>query len=136
MKGLAVVVVTGDKDLMQIVTDRVTLLDTMKEKASGIREVEERFGVGPDRVIDILGLAGDTSGDFPGVPGWREKTAIKLIREFGTLEALLERGGEVKGKMGRNAGSSLPRRSSPAGFNGGLPGADCLGVCRSGGIRS
>ena len=100
VKGLAVVVVTGDKDLMQIVTDRVTLLDTMKEKASGIREVEERFGVGPDRVIDILGLAGDTSDNIPGVPGIGEKTAIKLIREFGTLEALLERGGEVKGKMG------------------------------------
>ena len=99
-KGLAVVVVTGDKDLMQIVTDRVTLLDTMKEKASGIREVEERFGVGPDRVIDILGLAGDTSDNIPGVPGIGEKTAIKLIREFGTLEALLERSGEVKGKMG------------------------------------
>ena len=99
-KGLAVVVVTGDKDLMQIVTDRVTLLDTMKEKASGIPEVEERFGVGPDRVIDILGLAGDTSDNIPGVPGIGEKTAIKLIREFGTLEELLERSGEVKGKMG------------------------------------
>jgi DNA polymerase-1 len=99
-QGLNVVVVTGDKDLMQIVTDRVTLLDTMKEKASGIAEVEERFGVGPDRVIDILGLAGDTSDNIPGVPGIGEKTAIKLIQEYGTLDALLERSGEVKGKMG------------------------------------
>jgi DNA polymerase I len=99
-KGLNVVVVTGDKDLMQIVTDRVTLLDTMKEKASGIHEVEERFGVGPDRVIDILGLAGDTSDNIPGVPGIGEKTAMKLIQEFGTLDALLERSGEVKGKTG------------------------------------
>ncbi|GFE57640.1 DNA polymerase I [Geobacter sp. AOG1] len=99
-EGLATVVVTGDKDLMQIVSDKVTLLDTMKEKASGIRDVEERFGVGPDRVIDILGLAGDTSDNIPGVPGIGEKTAIKLIQEFGTLDELLARAGEVKGKMG------------------------------------
>src|SRR5512137_688291 len=99
-EGLATVVVTGDKDLMQIVSDRVTLLDTMKEKASGIGDVEERFGVGPDRVIDILGLAGDTSDNIPGVPGIGEKTAIKLIQEFGSLDELLARAGEVKGKMG------------------------------------
>lgn len=99
-EGLATVVVTGDKDLMQIVSDRVTLLDTMKEKASGSRDVEERFGVGPDQVIDILGLAGDTSDNIPGVPGIGEKTAIKLIQEFGSLDELLARAGEVKGKMG------------------------------------
>lgn len=99
-KGLAVVVVTGDKDLMQIVTDNVRLLDTMKEKESGLKEVAERFGVGPEQVIDILGLAGDTSDNIPGVPGIGEKTAIKLIQEFGSLGALLERSGEVKGKMG------------------------------------
>ena len=98
--GLAVVVVTGDKDLMQIVTDNVTLLDTMKDKVSGIPEVVERFGVEPERVIDILGLAGDTSDNIPGVPGVGEKTALKLIQEFGSLDALLERAGEVKGKNG------------------------------------
>ena len=99
-KGLAVVVVTGDKDLMQIVTGNVRLLDTMKDKESGLREVEERFGVDPGRVIDILGLAGDTSDNIPGVPGIGEKTAIKLIKEFGSLDGLLARAGEVKGKMG------------------------------------
>ena len=98
--GGRVVVVTGDKDLMQIVNDRVTLLDTMKGKASGIAEVIERFGVGPDLVPDILGLAGDSSDNIPGVPGIGEKTAIKLIQEFGSLEQLLERSGEVKGKIG------------------------------------
>ncbi|HYS42625.1 MAG TPA: 5'-3' exonuclease H3TH domain-containing protein, partial [Geobacteraceae bacterium] len=72
-RGLAVVVVTGDKDLMQIVTGNVRLLDTMKEKESGIPEVAERFGVGPERVIDILGLAGDSSDNIPGVPGIGEK---------------------------------------------------------------
>jgi DNA polymerase-1 len=98
--GMNVVVVTGDKDLMQIVTDAVTLLDTMKDKATGIPEVLERFGVEPHLVVDILGLAGDSSDNIPGVPGIGEKTALKLIREFGTLDALLEKAGEVKGKNG------------------------------------
>jgi DNA polymerase I len=99
-KGMDVVVVTGDKDLMQIVTANVTLLDTMKDKTSGIPEVVERFGVEPERVIEILGLAGDTSDNIPGVPGVGEKTALKLIQEFGSLDDLLERAGEVKGKTG------------------------------------
>lgn len=99
-KDMQTVVVTGDKDLMQIVNDRVVLLDTMKDKVSGVKEVEERFGVGPDRVIDILGLAGDTSDNIPGVPGIGEKTAIKLIQEFGTMDELLSRASEVKGKCG------------------------------------
>ncbi|HML77803.1 DNA polymerase I [Geobacter sulfurreducens] len=99
-QGLEAVVVTGDKDLMQIVSDRIRLLDTMKDRVSGIPEVVERFGVGPGQVIDILGLAGDTSDNIPGVPGIGEKTATKLIQEFGSLDALLERAGEVKGKTG------------------------------------
>ena len=98
--GNSVVVVTGDKDLMQIVTERTTLLDTMKNTTSGIPQVHERFGVGPDMVIDILGLAGDTSDNIPGVPGIGEKTAIKLIQEFGSLDSLLERASEVPGKTG------------------------------------
>jgi DNA polymerase I len=99
-QGLNVMVVTGDKDLMQVVTDRVRLLDTMKDKESGIPEVVERFGVGPELVVDILGLAGDTSDNIPGVPGIGEKTAMKLIQEFGSLDALLARADEVKGKTG------------------------------------
>ena len=99
-EGGKVVVVTGDKDLMQIVTDHVTLLDTMKGKESGIAEVVERFGVGPELVIDILGLAGDSSDNIPGVPGIGEKTAAKLVQEFGSLDALLARAAEVKGKNG------------------------------------
>jgi len=100
VRGGKVVVVTGDKDLMQIVTDNVTLLDTMKGKESGIAEVVERFGVGPELVTDILGLAGDSSDNIPGVPGIGEKTATKLILEFGSLDQLLERANEVKGKNG------------------------------------
>jgi DNA polymerase-1 len=108
-KGLAVMVVTGDKDLMQVVTDNVRLLDTMKEKESGLPEVAERFGVEPGRVIDVLGLAGDTSDNIPGVPGIGEKTAIKLIQEFGSLDGLLARSGEVKGKMGEKLREFAPQ---------------------------
>lgn len=99
-QGGKVVVVTGDKDLMQIVNRQITLLDTMKGVESGVAEVIERFGVPPELVIDILGLAGDSSDNIPGVPGIGEKTATKLITEFGSLESLLERADEVKGKNG------------------------------------
>ncbi|GAM09818.1 DNA polymerase I [Geobacter sp. OR-1] len=101
-RGIDTVVVTGDKDLMQVVGDHATLLDTMKDKVSGPAEVVERFGVGPDKVIDILGLAGDSSDNIPGVPGIGEKTAIKLVQEFGSMDALLARADEVKGKTGEN----------------------------------
>jgi DNA polymerase-1 len=100
--GIDTVVVTGDKDLMQIVGEHVTLLDTMKEKVSGPAEVVERFGVGPEKVVDILGLAGDTSDNIPGVPGIGEKTAIKLVQQFGSMNDVLARADEVKGKTGEN----------------------------------
>ena len=97
---MACVVVTGDKDLMQIVSENVTLLDTMKDKSFGIPDVVEKFGVGPDRVVDVLALWGDTSDNIPGVPGIGEVTAKKLLQEFGTLDELLARATEVKGKTG------------------------------------
>ncbi|HJV33800.1 5'-3' exonuclease H3TH domain-containing protein, partial [Geomonas sp.] len=99
-QGMDCVVVTGDKDLMQIVTEHVTLLDTMKDKRYGIEEVREKFGVDPERVIDVLALWGDASDNIPGVPGIGEVTAKKLLQEFGTLDDLLARAGEVKGKNG------------------------------------
>ena len=89
-QGLEVTVVTGDKDLLQIVDDRISLLDTMKGKRSGPPEVLERFGVPADRVADVLGLAGDTSDNIPGVPGIGEKTAIGLVQRFGSLEEVLK----------------------------------------------
>lgn len=97
-QGLDVTVVTGDKDLMQIVGERVRLLDTMKGKISGRDEVIERFGVPPEQVLEILGLAGDSSDNIPGVPGIGEKTASSLIREFGSIEKLLANIDQVKGK--------------------------------------
>lgn len=98
--GGKVVVVTGDKDLMQIVSENTSLLDTMKNTVTEIPQVLERFGVPPQQVIDILGLAGDSSDNIPGVPGIGEKTAIKLIQQFGSLDQLLERATDVPGKTG------------------------------------
>ncbi|PLY04544.1 MAG: DNA polymerase I [Desulfuromonas sp.] len=97
-EGLEVTVVTGDKDLMQIVDERVCLLDTMKGKVSRRDEVIERFGVPPAQVLEVLGLAGDTSDNIPGVPGIGEKTASQLIQEFGSIDNLLENIDKVKGK--------------------------------------
>lgn len=95
-EGCDVVLVSGDKDLCQLVTEHVTILDTMKDQRLGIPEVTERFGVGPERVVDFLGLTGDSSDNIPGVPGIGEKTARQLLTEFGSLDALLERAVEVK----------------------------------------
>jgi ribonuclease HI len=97
-EGIQVTVVTGDKDLMQIVDDRICLLDTMKDKRSGPQEVLERFGIPAKQVPDVLGLAGDTSDNIPGVPGIGEKTAAELVRRFGSLEDVLEWQSLVNGK--------------------------------------
>ena len=97
-EGIQVTVVTGDKDLMQIVGDRIGLLDTMKDKRSGPQDVLDRFGVPPELVPDVLGLAGDTSDNIPGVPGIGEKTAAELVRRFGSLEDVLKWKNLVNGK--------------------------------------
>ena len=100
-EGVEVTVVTGDKDLLQIVGDGISLLDTMKEQRSGPQEVLDRFGVPPELVPDVLGLAGDTSDNIPGVPGIGEKTATGLVRRFGSLEEVLEWRSLVNGKQRR-----------------------------------
>jgi len=97
-EGIQVTVVTGDKDLMQIVDDRIDLLDTMKDKRSGPQEVLDRFGVPAELVPDVLGLAGDTSDNIPGVPGIGEKTAAELVRRFGSLDEVLKWKHLVSGK--------------------------------------
>lgn len=99
-KGEKVVIVTGDKDFMQLVDDEsIVLLDTMKEKRIGEKEVEEKFGVKPSHVIDVLALAGDTSDNIPGISGIGPKTATKLIRQFGSVEALIENAGSLEGAL-------------------------------------
>jgi DNA polymerase-1 len=103
-EGLEVTVVTGDKDLMQVVCERIRLLDTMKEKVTGLPEVAERFGGPPEKVIEVQALAGDSSDNIPGVPGVGEKTAVKLIAEFDTVENLLASLDAVKGKLREKLG--------------------------------
>lgn len=97
-----VVVVTGDKDLMQLVNGRVLVLDTMKEKVYGSPEVEEKFGVGPSSVRDYLALVGDSSDNIPGVPGIGPKSAEVLLKEHRTLEGVLAaaQAGKISGKKG------------------------------------
>jgi len=90
-EGLEVVIVSGDKDLLQLVSTQVTVLDTMKDAYKGLREVQERFGVSPELLPDIMGLAGDSIDNIPGVPGIGEKTAVALIKRFGSLDSLLEK---------------------------------------------
>ncbi len=94
--GADVTIVSSDKDLMQLVDDKVVLLDTMKDKRLGIPEVAEKFGVPPDKVVDVQSLAGDSVDNVPGVPGIGVKTAAQLILEYGDLESLLARAGEIK----------------------------------------
>ena len=96
-QGFQTVIVSGDKDLMQLVADNVIMIDTMKDKVYDVEGVRERFGVGPEKVSEVLGLAGDTSDNIPGIPGVGEKTAKKLILEFGSLEGILENLEKVRG---------------------------------------
>ncbi len=91
-----VVIVSSDKDLMQLIRDGVALQDPLKNKPIGEAEVFEKFGVPPHQVIDVQALAGDSSDNIPGAPGIGVKTAAQLIQEYGTLENLLERAGEIK----------------------------------------
>ncbi|MFI5402770.1 MAG: 5'-3' exonuclease H3TH domain-containing protein, partial [Planctomycetota bacterium] len=103
--GFDVRIVTGDKDMLQLVSDRVHVYDIAKKTGPVVIDpagVRERFGVGPEKVADVLGLMGDASDNVPGVPKIGEKTAIGLVQEFGTLEEALERAGAKKGKVYEN----------------------------------
>ena len=94
--GATATIVSSDKDLMQLVSDCVIMYDTMKDKKIGIPEVIEKFGVPPDKVIEVQALIGDSTDNVPGVPGIGVKTAAQLIGEYGDLETLLKRAGEIK----------------------------------------
>ncbi|MFH1758256.1 MAG: DNA polymerase I [Pseudomonadota bacterium] len=96
------VIVSGDKDLMQLVTPRVSMLDPMKEKTFQILEVKEYFGVTPDKIVEVMGLSGDSSDNIPGVPGIGKKTAVELIEEFGSIEELLKNVARVKNAKTRD----------------------------------
>src|SRR5690349_22774375 len=95
-RGASTTIVSSDKDLMQLVTDKVTMYDTMKDRRIGIAEVIEKFGVPPEKVVEVQALAGDSTDNVPGVPGIGIKTAAQLIIDYGDLETLLLRASEIK----------------------------------------
>ena len=95
-QGATVRIVSSDKDLMQLVSDGIKLYDTMKDRDIGEPEVLEKFGVPPSKVGDVLALAGDSVDNVPGVPGIGVKTGAQLINEYGDLETVLARAGEIK----------------------------------------
>ena len=97
-KGARVTIISSDKDLMQLVSDKVSMLDTMKNKHISIPQVIEKFGMGPEKVIEIQALAGDSVDNIPGVPGIGVKTAVVLLEHFGDLETLLQRCDEIPQK--------------------------------------
>ena len=93
-----VIIITGDKDILQLVSDRIEVYDPMKEKRFRVKEVIERFGVPPGQVVEVMGLAGDATDNIPGVPGIGEKTAIQLIKTYGSIENLLAHVEEIPQK--------------------------------------
>src|SRR5690348_13742276 len=102
-RGATTTIVSSDKDLMQLVTDKVLMYDTMKDRRIGIAEVIEKFGVPPEKVVEVQALAGDSTDNVPGVPGIGIKTAAQLIVEYGDLEQLLFRAPEIKQPKRREA---------------------------------
>jgi DNA polymerase-1 len=107
LTGWNALVVTGDKDMAQLVDEKVQLLDTMKDRTLGREAVIEKFGVPPERIVDYLALMGDSSDNIPGVPKVGPKTAAKWLQEYGTLDALVKKAGEVSGKIGESLRASL-----------------------------
>jgi DNA polymerase-1 len=101
-KGLEVLVSTGDKDLAQLVNDKVTLVNTMDDSRLDRDAVKKKFDVYPEQIVDYLALVGDTSDNIPGVPKVGAKTAAKWLNLYGSAEGILEHGEEIKGKVGES----------------------------------
>ncbi len=100
-KELEVVIVSSDKDLCQLIGDGVKMYDSLKDRFIDEKYVVDKYGVTPDRIVDLIALAGDQSDNIPGVPGIGEKTAASLLREYGSLDGLLRNLDFVKGKRGQ-----------------------------------
>ncbi len=105
--GHQVLISTGDKDMAQLVTDKVTLEDSFKERPLDVNGVFEKFGVWPNQIIDYLTLMGDASDGIMGVPGVGAKTAAKLLTEYGSIGGILENVDNIKGKVGQNIKDSV-----------------------------
>ncbi|UCE71907.1 MAG: DNA polymerase I [Nitrospiraceae bacterium] len=100
---LDVYILTGDKDMCQVVSPYVKLYDSMKEKVTGEKEVKEKFGIPPKQFPEIIALMGDASDNIPGAPGVGEKTAVKLLKEFGDLDSIIKNHEQIKNTRARNA---------------------------------
>ena len=108
-KGIKTVVSTGDKDLAQMVDDRIHLINTMSNVYMDQAGVIEKFGIPPEKIIDYLTLMGDAVDNVPGVPKVGPKTAVKWLNEYGTLDDIIARADEIKGKVGENLRAFLPQ---------------------------
>ena len=105
--GMRVVISTGDKDITQLVTQQVTLVNTMSNEKLDIAGVEQKFGVLPERIIDYLTLIGDTVDNVPGVPKVGPKTAVKWLTQYGTLDNIVKNAPDIGGAVGENLRQSL-----------------------------
>ncbi|MFC1541336.1 DNA polymerase I [Candidatus Latescibacterota bacterium] len=94
-KGFEVVMVTGDKDFMQLISPEISMYVPMKNEVLKVKDVVEKYGVPPEKVIDLMGLMGDSSDNVPGIPKVGEKTAVELLKQFGSLDNVIEHSGEI-----------------------------------------
>lgn len=108
-KNIKTIVSTGDKDLAQMVNDKIHLINTMSDTYMDPEGVLEKYGVPPERIIDYLTLMGDTADNVPGVPKVGPKTAVKWLNEYGTLDEIMSHADEIKGKVGENLREFLPQ---------------------------
>lgn len=106
-QGFTVFIATGDKDMMQLVNDHITLIDTMSKKSTDVAAVYKRFGVTPEQIADFLALMGDSSDNIIGVPMVGEKTAAKWLQHYKTLDNLIAHAQEINGKVGANLRASI-----------------------------
>ena len=106
-QGVTTVISTGDKDMTQLVDDWTTLVNTMDDTVLDSAGVEKKFGVAPERIVDYLALIGDSVDNVPGVPKVGPKTAVKWLQEYGSLDGIIDKAAEIKGKVGESLRASL-----------------------------
>jgi len=108
-RGMNTLIATSDKDFTQLVSDKITLLDTMKNRLTDRSGVIEKFGLPPEQIIDFLTLSGDASDNIPGVPTVGPKTAVKWLQQYSSLTGVIEHAEEISGKVGEALRKSIPR---------------------------
>ena len=108
-RGMNTLIATSDKDFTQLVSDKITLLDTMKNRLTDRSGVIEKFGLPPEQIIDFLTLSGDASDNIPGVPMVGPKTAVKWLQQYSSLAGVIEHAEEISGKVGEALRESIPR---------------------------